>query len=482
MIYRGYRNNDIRKRMIEYLGGTSLEKVTAAYVTRCDDDSFINIDMKPPGALDYFLDNGFDICRSLWDSEFLIADLDIEYVNFDFPDEPYLDLKRSFQIQEPVVRTIENILLRYSLNPLHLISGRGHHFLWRISRNSRAFRRISSLGHLSHHLEEIYSHRFSPAGESVSSELGAAFSGLGLIMEYMVYQIKEEASPICDLPVNLTAVTVGPRQRGREIVSLDISEYGDPLHTRAIRVPFSAYLKPWTKEKRLNKSVADRIPFQFIVPLHEMDILRAIEVMKDQHKIAELAKQVSTKIPGQVKGMERLVAAYKNSDVRRFHDWFYSQHHEPPDVWYKTYDLTPVEMLPSCVRRILKKPNDLLLRPAEIEIVVKSMLSLGWHPRHIAGLIRSKYERDYGWGEYWYVYDAGLRADFYTRIFTGLFVTGRDDLTDFNCVSAREKGLCPGSDEPCQLDEFRNSLLGRREYGRLASRPFNRLFLPGEHT
>ena len=160
---------------------------------------------------------------------------------------------------------------------------------------------------------------------------------------------------------------------------------------------------------------------------------------------ATSAKRASTKIPVQANAMERLAADYENSNERRFHDWFYSQHHESPDEWHKTYDLTPVEILPPCVGRILKEPNELLLRPSEIEMLVKSMLSLGWHPRHIAGLIRSRYERDYGWGAYWYVYDAGMRADFYTRLFTGLFVTWKDDLTDFNCVSTMEKGLCPGS-------------------------------------
>lgn len=476
-----YQNNDVRKRIIDYLGGTSLEKATSAFVSRCDDHYFINIDAKSPGRLDHYLDHGFDMCRSLWDRESLIVHLDIEYVNFDFPAEPYLDLKRSFQLQQPVVMTIEKILLRYGLGSLHLISGRGHHFVWQIPINSRAFHRISLLGHLSHHLKEIYSNRFSPDGESVSFDLGAAFSGLGLVIEYLVYQVKEEASPLCDIPVELTAVMVGSGLRGREMVSLDVSEYGDPLHTRMIRIPFTAYLKPWVKENWLHEHVADKIPFQFMIPLHEMNIFEAIEVMKDSTKVEELAKRVSTRIPGQADAMEKLVGDYECSDVRRFHDWFYSQHHEPPESWHKTYDMTPLEILPPCIRRVLEEPNDLLLKPAEIELLVKGMLSIGWHPRHIAGLIRSRYERDYGWGSYWYVYDAGMRADFYTRLFTGMFVTRRDDLTDFNCVSTGEKGLCPDSDGTCQLDDFRKSLMERRKYGRLACRPFNRLFLPKEY-
>ena len=70
------------------------------------------------------------------------------------------------------------------------------------------------------------------------------------------------------------------------------------------------------------------------------------------------------------------------------------------------------------------------------------MLALGWHPRHIAGLITSKYARPFGWTQFEGC-DPATRADFYTRVFAGLFATGRDDLVDFNCVSAQEQEHCP---------------------------------------
>ena len=87
---------------------------------------------------------------------------------------------------------------------------------------------------------------------------------------------------------------------------------------------------------------------------------------------------------------------------------------------------------------VLEQPNDLLLKPARIRQLTRIMLALGWHPRHIAGLIHSKYARPFGWTQF-EGYDRATRADFYTRIFAGLFVTGRDNLVDFNCVSARKR-------------------------------------------
>jgi hypothetical protein len=186
-------------------------------------------------------------------------------------------------------------------------------------------------------------------------------------------------------------------------------------------------------------------------------------------------------IPDASLGMERLIAAYQASSLAAFHADFLSQEHDAPGLWPETYDSTPLEMLPPCTRFILEHPNDLLLRPGCVQRVVRVLLSLGWHPRHIAGLVRSKYERDHGWGDQWNGYDPATRADFYARVFAGLFATGVDDLVDFNCQSAREEGICFIEHCSENLLRFRSSLLDRRKYERMARRPLNRLFLPEEH-
>ena len=133
------------------------------------------------------------------------------------------------------------------------------------------------------------------------------------------------------------------------------------------------------------------------------------------------------------------------------------------------------------MRVALEEPNDLLLRPAYIRRLVRVMLALGWHPRHIAGLICSKYRRDFGWTQFVNV-DPATRADFYTRVFAGLFAAGTDDLVDFNCVSAQEQGTCTFSDCGFDLLDFKKSALERRAHDKLANRPFNRLLLPSEHS
>lgn len=476
-----YTNPEVRARILEFLGGDSPANVTAVYLTGGDRSGAHHRSPRLTTELPALLENGLDIGRSLWDRESLIADLDVEYVNFDRPDEAYLSPERVFDLQLPVEQSIVAILKDYDILPLHLLSGRGHHFVWQVHRLSRAFKQLAKLGRVTPSLQQLYSQPHRPNGEPVAAEMGAAFAGLGLLMEYLAHRIKEEAAPRCDIPVELTAVEVGPTQRGREMISLDLSEYGDPLSTRTFRIPFSIYLKPWQQRDLLSKNLAEKLPPFFLVPLSGMESRQGIQLMRDPDCVIDLAGRASTRIPDQSDSMPHLIAAYRESVLAGFHDWFYSEEHRTPEEWPETYDRTPLEPMPHCARHILEHPNDLLLRPGGIERIVRVMLSLGWHPRHIAGLIRSKFERNHAWGEQWTGYDPATRADFYTRIFTGLFVTGHDDLVDFNCQSAKEEKGCFLSDCPDNLERFKKSLLQRRQYERLACRPFNRLFLPEEH-
>ncbi|MEY3481782.1 MAG: hypothetical protein RIQ71_2557, partial [Verrucomicrobiota bacterium] len=131
------------------------------------------------------------------------------------------------------------------------------------------------------------------------------------------------------------------------------------------------------------------------------------------------ARGSTAKIPDQTTGTEHLLHHYLGSDLRKFHEFYHSAQHDDPRRWPETYDHTPLNDLPGGARDALRRPNDLLLRPVGMKNVTRSLIQRGWHPRHIAGLIRSKFERDYGWGDEWKDYSPALRADYYTRIFAG---------------------------------------------------------------
>lgn len=457
-----YSNNAVRARIVEFMGGTFLEEATCEYILGSPTASFSTATPRSPGTLPECFEQCTDIARSLWDRQRLIAHLDVEYVNGEFIAEAYLDPQRAFRLQIPVVRAVEKILLTFGIAPLHQLTGRGHHFVWSIDRHSTAYGRLASLGHVSEGMQQMYAQPHPPNGHRIEADQARAFAGLGLMMEYLGHLIQQEALPLSEIPVQLTDVEVGCGERGRESVAIDISEYADPLHIRVIRMPFSAYLKPQGMGGAIGDDVLQTIPLIFQVPLFEMSESEAIEVSRSADRAADLASRASVHIPDHSRPMEAVLDRYRASPLAEFHQWFYSHEHHPPEAWPDTYDRIAMDGLPVCVRTILEHPNDLLLKPAAIQLVVRVLMALDWHPRHIAGLIRSKYERNFNWGNRWYRYDAACRADAYTRLFAGQIMTHADRLIDFNCVSNREKGYCGQRDCGHNLADYRDLLLCRK--------------------
>ena len=475
-----YRNANVRRRIHEFIGTGKNGSASCEFLAANNEDAAPPFNLYPSRALNSLLDGGFEICRSLWDEVGLIADFDIEYVNFDDGAEAFVNPERIFALQQPVEDTIKRTLQEYGIDALQVLSGRGHHFIWKIKQNSVEFKELAELGRAAPSLWSGEMKRHRPNNHSVPVGLAHAFAGLGLVMEFLAHRVKQTAAPLTKIPVELTAVEVGSFEHGREMISIDISEYGDPLYSRMIRVPFSIYRKPWQQRWAIGaETLKDLRPF-FIIPLQGIDWREGISIARDHRLTAKLAAHSSVKIPDASHGTGRLLAEYEKSKLAGFHRSFYSQEQHPAKLWPDTYDRVPLEILPACARIALEQPNDLLLRPAFIRRLVRVLMALGWHPRHIAGLICSRYERDFGWTQFT-DFDPATRADFYTRVFSGLFATGTDDLVDLNCVSAQEQRTCTSNNCGFNLEIFKQSALERRAHDKLAHWPVNRLLLPSKH-
>ncbi|MFM8808348.1 MAG: hypothetical protein ACKOJB_05485 [Chthoniobacterales bacterium] len=82
-----YKTPAVRARMLEFIGSDGAGDFSCEYITA---DGLSSATREPllPSELFPQLDRGMDICRSLSDRDQLVAHLDIEYVNFDFPSYP----------------------------------------------------------------------------------------------------------------------------------------------------------------------------------------------------------------------------------------------------------------------------------------------------------------------------------------------------------------------------------------------------------
>lgn len=460
LLRRYYRSPSVRARMHEFLGASAGREPTAMYVTASNGGSDFAAP-SPPSMLSDYLDAGLEVDRSLWDRDSLLVDVDIEYTNFDHPAAAWANPERAFGLQTPVMDAAIAILARAGLDPLILVSGRGFHLLWSVARNSPVFARLARPGRVPPSLEARYFQVISPSGAGIETSLGRAYAGLGLVIEFLGHGVLKASAKACPIPVQMTAIEVGPGPCGREIVSFDLSEYGDPLHCRHIRLPFSAYLKPRQLEWALGEAGVRRLLPIFEIPLAGMTMREAIEVSRDPDAAVRLSRRVCASIPDRSGPMEALVDAYEASELAAFHNEFYREFWQPVSL-EQTFQTIPGA--PPCLSWLLDHPNDWLLRPAALQFVARILTALDWTPGAIAGLIGACYGRDSVWGGQWERLDPVSRAIFYTRLFTGMLATGIDRAIDLNCVSHREKGYCMIADCGANLAPYRELLLAGRKH------------------
>lgn len=473
----GYcRNGAVMQRMAEFLGGTSTSRATAAFILGGNGYGF-QTPPSPPQWLPAYCKAGFEIDRSLWDQRDFIADLDIDFVNFDSALEPYLDPLPAFTSMKPVVDVLTLFLASNGIHPLQVVSGRGHHFLWAIPRDSEPFRQLAHIGEIPDSLAATYARTYVLPGKRVERELGCAFAGLGKLMEFVGHQVLGQASPVSLLPLQLAIIEVGGQPGNRRAISIDLSEYGDPLHTRCVRLPFSPYLKPRQLEWAAKESELPALSPIFAIPARGLSVEEAIHVMRDPDQTVRLAKEASAFIPEEATGTASLIDAYEHSEVARFHQWSAFAHGGEPEHPGRTVRSD----LPPCAQWVLDHPNDLLLKPGFHQFIVRTLLALGWAPASIADRIAECFHADFGWGDRFRTHDRNYRAQFYTRLFAGLVATGCDSLVDLNCASHKEKGYCMIPECCDNLLLYQISALTRRQNERLGRRPFNRLLLANEY-
>ena len=82
-----------------------------------------------------------------------------------------------------------------------------------------------------------------------------------------------------------------------------------------------------------------------------MELREALPIMRSAELAAKLAAQrLQRDSRREPRDGTALIADYENSPLRKFHDDFYSQEHEPPERWPETYDRVPLETWPACGR------------------------------------------------------------------------------------------------------------------------------------
>jgi len=443
-----YRDKNVRERVDEFCGG---KKFTCEYIVGFGEFLARNGYRRPlrlsnrQNDLAGMMDQGLDVFRAVWDKKATLAVWDVEYFNLDTWHGLYRNQLTYFELMEPVYQAIEELLAEYNIPHINDCTSSGYHFVSLIPFASPVHRKLERIGFPEETLLEKYSqvHGGDDKRSRILSErAGRGYSAIGRLHEFfchLIIQRTRESSPI---PVAISDTAVGRMQRGREGMSLDITQYADPLYMRDIRTTFSTHQKHKVYLGKVGRETGRQLPVFATLPRNKLSIQELFKLRKDLRLAADYAKKCSGIIPDASSGWERAIKDYRQSELFAFHQDFDRVSHEPPERWKHTYWKLDLDAIPPCAASAIRNPTWGILNPTSILNLCRVLFANGWHPKHIAGLIRSYYETMDGWNTDWEKYHAATRANFWARIYCGMIATGTDTLSDFRCVAHQEKGYC----------------------------------------
>jgi len=443
-----YRDAAVRARILEQCGARAGHAATAAFVAGLHGGQGVlpewdRASHVPPEQLESLWSQHADIARSLWDRQHLLFFLELDYQNIDAPAEPFRHPADVFLKLEPAYHAANTVFSSLSIPMRAVATGRGYHFLGQVSLDDPL---VESLAAIIPNTPAWYagveSRRPSGVVATMSERHARAAEGLGCLIEYAAHLILRRADD-GGLPLVVNGTVVGNAGlTGRECVSIDFSHVGDPLDARHVRTAFSTYQWHQLRPDIFGADTARRAPSVAALPRPRRSLIGWLARGRDLAAARQAAHHTHSELPDIAAGMRALLDRYTTSPLAAFHRAFYRELSTGP----RCAAPPRVPDLPPCISACLERPNDLLLKPEHLQHLVRGLTSGGWSAGEIVGLVRSTYEADHNWGDRWTTrMDPQTRAEFEVRVFAGLLATGVDTLVDFNCVSAQEKGICPGT-------------------------------------
>ena len=458
-----YAQPAVRDRLIEYCGGGANTAPSAVYVAALREDQWPHLTwdrsvcVAAADMATLFAQPG-DLSRSLWDTRHLLFVLDLDYQNVDAPQEPFTHPAEVFFKLETAYRAVRQVLARFAVPALDVMTGRGYHFTGQIPLEHAVVDQLAALvPETPAWLSTLDQRRPAGVDAPMSERQARASVGLGMLLEHLAQLVLRRTARTSPIPVVVNGTVVGRVGAvGRECASVDFSHAGDPLDVRHARIAFGTYQWHRFRPDIFGRGAASFPPL-VALPRRHRGLIGMLGRGRGLDTAAQEATRAAAVLPSLEVGMGRVLQDYVSSPLAAFHRAFQEGIRLAADT-VCTLDLSS---LPPCISACLARPNDLLLRPEHLQYLTRALLAREWSASDVATLVRASYEEDHRWGDRWSRMHPGSRAEFDVRVFAGLVATGLDRLVDYNCVSVQEKGVCPGTGCTFDLRQDRDRLLSR---------------------
>jgi hypothetical protein len=401
-----YGDAHVRARIVEYCGAIGGKRPTAAYLTALGP-------MSGDGRVS-------DVARSLWDLDHLIFFLQLDYLNADHPEEPFVHPADVLLKLEPAYRACRAVFDALDLDALAIVTGRGYHFVGQIPLDAILVEALASLVDETPAWRQAHLAR-RPRGitASISKRHARAAAGLGLLIEHAAHLILARAwTSTVPFVVN-GAMTGEAGPAGRECISIDFSHAGDPLDLVCIRAAFSAYTRHQRRPEVFGQRAA-LLPPLAALPRDRQPLVTLLTDGRGLDVARQVAPTARTFLPDVTGGVVRLLDDYLRSPLAAWHEQFHAERRNPSD---SIPDWRAAGLAPRAAAA-LERPADRLLKPEHAQDVVRGLLAKGWTAPQIVTLVQRMFEEAHGWGDRWSRFDARTRAEFDVRVIGGLLATG----------------------------------------------------------
>lgn len=288
--------------------------------------------------------------------------LDVEYYNRTYSGKAFTNMRETFEIVEPVYRTVTETLQRYGIDHIAVMTGRGYNFITSVPHDSPMMKRLIELG------GEIHPHLAGKQGHvpleskrdiPVPPASQKAFQAMGFLAHFLTTQSINEMRRRSNVPVEISDI-------GDEGVAIDLTpHFVRSVDNTHFGSPGSLYAKPY-----LNPHIGEDITGSMNMITRLVRSRSGQEYGSLDHLVharqhfwpaIDNLEQAGGIIPDGSKGLDRLAHDYLASPLHTFHLGLQRVGDEPNqwDNTYRNYSYF-TEVLGDPFIRALENPEEIL--------------------------------------------------------------------------------------------------------------------------
>ncbi len=368
--------------------------------------SDIGTSIRPRSLIEYEQGN--------WKPQDMLCFLDVELFDKHNPAEALVNQLGTLRRIEPIFEIITKLLDRLNIPHMSTLTGRGYHFSFRVDGSSAAMDGLIDIGR-SVEPEVLERHQFDHHRNKrqypIHPTFEMAFRGATILQQFLALQIQRECR---GTSLHVTFSDLGDRG-----IAIDNTTMLRHAGTAKIMVCPGFWIKPLVNpDKYGGEAIVNNTRLITRLPRGNSNVgqvNRIEDLVAARQKInraKRLLEEFAVGVPDASQGMQKLIADYKKSELKKLQDQL-DQHHQIDEQvrWNSTYrNYSGITQNYPAVTELIRYPNPALLQPESLRFFVNTLVDAGWQPIHIVGLLSAIYnDPNIQWGRGFERHDIKVR-------------------------------------------------------------------------